>query len=420
MTGPFDPDYRRPGTRPEDWPADRFRRNGNPVGPADLVFAGGLVAIICIAGLALWFGLRGKWEPPAERIAAPQAADQAIQRGLQFLARHQMPDGRWSLTDFGASRSEIPAAERASLNSDTAATGLAMLCFLRAGYRPQDPEFGPAIRRGLDFLVNNQKADGDLFVLENSESNQCVWLYSHGIATMAICEAYAISQDAALREPAQKAIDFAVSAQHPIRGGWRYSPRYGSDTSVTVWVFAALVRGRQAGLDVPDGAFDHVESWLDKAQASTGEPHRFCYNPYAPDTQAQRHGREPNKAMTAAGLWMRSHLGWQQSGLPMVSGADFLLDHPPEMGSYQRPSRDVYYWYHATHVMCFMQGSHWEVWKRQLHPLLIESQIKQGTLAGSWDPRKPVPDRWGRHGGRMYVTSLSLLMLEVNDRDAAR
>jgi hypothetical protein len=48
-----------------------------------------------------------------------------------------------------------------------------------------------------------------------------------------------------------------------------------------------------------------------------------------------------------------------------------------------------------------------------MHPLLVDSQIKKGPLAGSWDPRKPIPDRWAGHAGRLYVTTMNLLSLEV-------
>jgi hypothetical protein len=44
---------------------------------------------------------------------------------------------------------------------------------------------------------------------------------------------------------------------------------------------------------------------------------------------------------------------------------------------------------------------------------LAESQIQTGPLAGSWDPKKPLPDKWANHAGRIYVTTLNLLSLEV-------
>ena len=66
-------------------------------------------------------------------------------------------------------------------------------------------------------------------------------MYAHGQCAIVLCEAYALSRDEELREPAQKAIDFIVAAQHK-QGGWRYSPRTPGDTSVVgwqLWRFAA-------------------------------------------------------------------------------------------------------------------------------------------------------------------------------------
>jgi hypothetical protein len=36
-----------------------------------------------------------------------------------------------------------------------------------------------------------------------------------------------------------------------------------------------------------------------------------------------------------------------------------------------------------------------------------------GCERGSWDPFSPQPDRWGTAGGRLFLTSLSVLTLEV-------
>jgi hypothetical protein len=42
--------------------------------------------------------------------------------------------------------------------------------------------------------------------------------------------------------------------------------------------------------------------------------------------------------------------------------------------------------------------------------LLPKQQVKQGKERGSWDPEG---DAWGDVGGRLYVTCLSIYMLEV-------
>jgi hypothetical protein len=208
-------------------------------------------------------------------------------------------------------------------------------------------------------------------------------------------------------------LDFIASSQHRTRGGWRYAPGVSSDTSVTGWMMMALKSGELAGLTVDPSVFKKIDVWLGEAQMSEEGAPVFRYNPYAPDTDEQRHGREPSRAMTAVGLLMRLYSGWRRDNPRMIRGADLLLANPPVMGTSGDPRRDTYYWYYATQVMFHMGEQYWERWNRRLHPLLVDTQIQQGPLAGSWDPHTPVPDRWATHGGRLYVTTMNLLSLEV-------
>jgi hypothetical protein len=59
--------------------------------------------------------------------------------------------------------------------------------------------------------------------------------------------------------------------------------------------------------------------------------------------------------------------------------------------------------------MYHMQGEHWEQWNGRLSNMLVETQRREGSMAGTWDP----DDQWERQGGRIMSTSLRLLMLEV-------
>ena len=51
---------------------------------------------------------------------------------------------------------------------------------------------------------------------------------------------------------------------------------------------------------------------------------------------------------------------------------------------------------------------------------LLESEFPmlfvEGENEGSWDPTTPTPDLWARYGGRLYVTTMNLLSLEVTYR----
>ena len=110
---------------------------------------------------------------------------------------------------------------------------------------------------------------------------------------------------------------------------------------------------------------------------------------------------------------MRQYTGWRRDDANMILGARALAMNPPELGTSSRPRRDTYYWYYATQVMFHMGGDYWSEWNRRLHPMLTSSQEKEGDLAGSWNPQAPIPDRWGSFGGRLYVTTMNLLSLEV-------
>jgi hypothetical protein len=336
--------------------------------------------------------------------------------GLHFLAKHQMPDGSWSLINYTVGRPGYTNERLPQLSSDTAATGLSLLCFFGAGYHHKDDRYQQEIARALAWLVKNQREDGNLYVAQDEESNKSAQLYSHGIATIALCEAYGMTQDPELKEAAQKALDFIVKAQHAERGGWRYQPGIGADTSVSGWMVMALKSGQLANLKVPPEAYEKAQKWLATARGPAGQEHLYVYNPYAPNTEAQRHGRQPTKVMTAVGMLTNMYLGANRDQTAMRKGADYLLTELPQLGSPRDPQRDTYYWYYATQVMFHMKGDYWKKWNDQLHPLLANTQVKTGPLAGSWEPHGTVPDRWAHYGGRVYVTAMNLLSLEVTYR----
>lgn len=218
-------------------------------------------------------------------------------------------------------------------------------------------------------------------------------MYSHGIAAIALCEAYGMSRDPELREPAQRAIDFIVEAQHDA-GGWRYHPKQPGDTSVMGWQIMALKSGQMAELKIPQDTLDKAEQWLRKTAAGTGNMlGRFGYQ--------NAHGQP---AMTAEALLCLEYLGADRSDPHLTGGADYMLTQLPKHGQLTS-----YYWYYGTQAMYHMQGEYWSQWNNALHEMLLETQVKDGPMAGTWTPR----DNWEKSGGRIYATSLRLLMLEV-------
>ncbi|MCA9134915.1 MAG: terpene cyclase/mutase family protein, partial [Planctomycetales bacterium] len=342
-----------------------------------------------------------------DEFAVQPQTELAIERGLVFLAKHQRPDGSWRLQDF-----DTPVLVR----SDTAGTALALLSFQGAGYTHSQYKYADTVQRAIQFLVQHQARNGDLYIPQDPASDQNAWLYSHAIAALALCEAFGMTQDEELRGPAQKAVEFMVASQDPRRGGWRYRPGAGADTSVTGWFMMALKSAQLAGLDVEQETFQGIQQYVQASQASNAEPYLYRYNPYAADTPQQRHGLQPTPVMTSVGLLIRLYFGWRRDHGQMRQGAEYLLEHLPQLGTPTASQRDTYYWYYATQVLFHMRGEQWQQWHQRLYPLLIDHQVLEGEFAGSWDPLLPTPDLWARYGGRLYVTTLNLLSLEVSYR----
>jgi len=382
-----------------DLSRDRRQRRevGGPVTPAGM-------AIAAVEKFSRRVQRTSGGAAPAPAGMIGPATEEAIELGLAYLASLQNEDGSWSLQGHG---------EDVLLQSDSAATGMCLLAFQGAGYTHRQHQYAAVVAKGLNFLVKNQKSNGDLYRLENPLSDQNVALYSHGIAALALCEAYGMTQDAELKDPAQACIDYIEATQHRRRGGWRYTPQVSSDTSVTGWMMMAVKSGELSNLDVSPDVYKGIDRWLSLAKVSPTRRDLYVYNPYAPDTPQQSHGRRPSPTMTSVGILMRMYNGWSRDNPDMQSAADYILASPPQVGTRREPLRDTYYWYYATQVMFHMGGDYWKTWSGYLTPVLIDSQIKRGPEAGSWDPEYPVPDRWSPHGGRLYVTAMNLLNLEV-------
>ena len=317
-----------------------------------------------------------------------KGALEAVRRGIAWLATQQHEDGHWSLTKFRKVNGKTPNGQ-GNVNSDVAATGMALLPFLGNGNTHMAGKYKDNVAKGVEWLVKDQKPDGEL--TRGGEGNGR--MYSHGIATIALCEAFAMTRDPKYQAPAQKAIDFIAKSQHKATGGWRYQPNQPADTSVVGWQVMALKSGQMAGLKVPKATLDGVRKWF-KISGGTGTNlGRFGYT-----------GKDFKIAMTAEGLLCLQYLGSERNDPRLEAGAEHLLRHLPKLG------RDTsYYYYYGTQVMYHLQGQYWQQWNEAMSGTLINSQIKEGHMAGSWNPT----DQWERSGGRIMSTSLRVLMLEV-------
>lgn len=323
----------------------------------------------------------------ALREGGSPGSEEAVALGLRWLAEHQNRDGSWSLHDFHRGAACRRQCTHVGLRSDTAGTALALLPFLGAGETPRHGQYATLVGHGIDWLIEEQRSDGDLRGAGGGN------MYAHAMATIVLCEAYALTQEESYRDPAQGALDFIVAAQHSV-GGWRYSPNSPGDTSVVGWQIMALRSGQLAYLNVPDETLKLASAYLDSAQTdSIGAT--YGYQP----------GTSTTWPMTAEALLCRQYLGWRQRHPGLRQGVHLLIENLPRSGDV-----NIYYWYYGTQTMHHFGGRPWNVWNEAMRDLLVSMQVKEGHAAGSWTPQGSFDA--GR-GGRIYMTSLALCTLEV-------
>jgi hypothetical protein len=325
-------------------------------------------------------GGRGKY---AAKRGASQESEDAVERGLHWLAMHQRPDGSWSF-DHRGEFCKNECANPGTFPSNNAATGLALLPFLGAGYTHKEGPYTDTMRRGLYFLGKQMimtPHGGDLH-----EST----MYAQGIATIALCEAYAMTDDAGLKPYAQAAVDFIVSAQDKNGGGWRYTPGQPGDTTVFGWQIMALRSAQLAHLRVPSPTWSLAEKFLDSVQGEYGSA--YGYQSPAQATQTT----------TAIGLLCRMYTGWERQRPGLVKGVGNLDKLGPS-------PQDMYYNYYATQVVHHFEGASWPRWNKKMRDYLVATQANLGHETGSWY----FADKHADVAGRLYTTCMAIMTLEV-------
>lgn len=311
-----------------------------------------------------------------EKMGGSQETERAVARALEWLKRVQEPDGRWSSKKNGG-----------EVNADTAMTGMGLLCFLSAGHtHTRDGPYRETVSRAIDHLVSRQQADGDLAPGET--------MYGQTIASVALCEAYAMTHDARLARPVKLAVEFVDASARTNDGS-------AGKTSVLGWQVMAMESARRAGVKTSNITFDAARRWLDSV-ASAGAPGRYAY----------QRGQAASPAMTAEAMFVQQLLGRGAGEARMEDSARFILETRPRW----EEGAPTHYWYYATLAMFQQQGEAWREWNDALVPELVSHQRTEGELAGSWDPQ----DRWSKLCGRVHQTAVCTLSLEVYYRYRTR
>jgi len=340
---------------------------------------------------------------------------QAIEAGLQWLHRHQSPDGNWDADEFMVlDREGTECDGPGNPTHDVGLTGLAMLAFLADGSTLVSGPWAGDLRRAADWLVRGQQANGCLLVVNSNE-----FFYSHVIATIAVLEAYGLSGDARLLPVAKRAVAYVEHHRNPL-AAWRYQPRDNeNDVSVTSWAMTALITAQDFGVEVDPEALRlggvYLSEQTDPQTGRTGYSERGGWSSRRTGDHAERFPREANEALTAAALAVGYLLGDDPEGKPMMAAQIRLVVGKKPRWSVEEGVVDTYAWYQAASALHQAGEEHGRAWSKALHDALVPHQRDDGNFAGSWDPI----DVWGEDGGRICTTALAILSLSAPHRYAA-
>lgn len=326
-----------------------------------------------------------------------EASEKAVRDSLRWLARVQEPAGNWDASRYGSGQIKYDENNvdrmHAGIESDTGITALALLCFLGSGHTHEKGDYTRTVQRALDYLMNQQAADGNLF----GRATHFARMYCHGMASYALAEAYGMQENPnsnpRLRIALQRAISFTIQRQNSTDGGWRYRENQQGDMSMFGWQFMALKSAEIAGLNVPIDVSQRMAGFLKSRSLGTHG-----------GLAAYRPGEDVSLAMTAEALFCKQMMGLARDDKASVEAIQYLTRRLPHRGDY-----NLYYWYYGMLSMYHYGGQPWMEWNSRLRDMLVRDQVTTGPEAGSWRNST----RWGAYGGRIYSTALSTLCLEV-------
>jgi len=363
-----------------------------------------------------------------EEMGISKLTETAVERGLGWLSRHQSQDGRWSGDRF-IDRCKLYYGKACQVGArlgdwDAGMTGISLLAFYGAGYRPDQGRYKDTVLRAQVYCSARQWADGDF-----GGQGDLIGGYTRPIATIALAEAYGTTQDPEYLERARRSVEHIIRIQYD-DAGWRY--RLGGqapgDTSVTGWNVWAIATSRKFGVPVDPMGMEGALTLFRMFSSPVTEDEEF-YNTdpgyffevgrgqkfeHFTGYNARDATRPP---MTALGLMCSILMDRRRSHPFCIGAANMLLKSVPEYDErtnkikyVQGAEYPIYYWYYGSLAMYQMGGNFWRKWSRPfLTAGIPNAQIKGDECErGSWPC-----DNLDSIGGRVYTTAMAVLTLET-------
>lgn len=282
-------------------------------------------------------------------------------KGLKYLQNAQKTDGTYEGT-YGQEPGII---------------GFCLMCVLAHGDDPNTGPYATMVRRCVNYILSKQnKSSGYI-----GDS-----MYNHGFATLALAEAYGMVRDDRIGPALQKAVALTLTAQKKNRtGGWRYSPEStDADSTVTGCQIVSLFAARNAGIPVPDEAFERGLKYMASCRDSKGG-----YGYTGPSG--------PRVTLTAIGT-LTLALAHQKTDSSFKTSLAFLRKNL----NYRDSAYPFYFEYYMSQALFHADQDVWKEWNYKNMRYLSASQAPNGS--------------WLSDYSSAYSTSAALLSLALNYR----
>ncbi len=178
-----------------------------------------LLLVACVVAVAAWLVQAPK---PAQADEIPAKYRDTVRKGLEYLVKHQLPDGHWE-GDGG--------------KHPVAMTGLAGLALLMeaddggAGWAVPTPgkaKYIANIRKAADWLMARSQTSRGGLIFSAHPSEATRYMESHGFATLFLAGACRVETDAARQKKCTdvltRTVKYITRAQSS-QGGWYHTSR---------------------------------------------------------------------------------------------------------------------------------------------------------------------------------------------------
>ncbi len=385
---------------------------------------------------------------PCDAVPEDPTPGGQIDRGLEWIARHQQDDGRFSFR-HGTNVAGCNCGNQGTAASDSGATGLALLCFLGSGHsHVTEGPYQETVCKAINWLLASRERDPEVVAAQFSGfsgitqadlNGTCRFgsqgqgdnsnMYGHNLALWGLAEALILGDRAAEGQcdynhdsclvdyddhlsAVQQGARFTGEGFDCSHFGWSYeyggrewgSSAKSGDLSNMTFAVAAMATAAKAGIPLSDNFFNVCANTLKKAQIGvTGEGigNQYSYRKTGGATLA----------INVSALLCRRYLNLA-SKRPSHGGMGHNHAATTELLNEQRPtvSEDIYTLKHLA-LLNHMEGDNpWAAWYAPLAAALSGHQDASG---GHQDGSYFYGDNASHNaqGGRFYWTTFVILSL---------